>query len=247
LRTQHQFTQYIRDPENSPKPTDIEDRRMNLYRDLLFTSISSIIGDAFPVLKKITADEEWEAMCRDFFIQHPCHTPYFSEVSQEFIQYLQTERLESPKASNDFSFILELAHYEWTELFASVAEDVVETDTLISDPLNQVLTVANTAMSLAYQYPVHKISPDYIPTEPPEQPTYLVVYRNADNQVGFLETNPMTHALLQELAENKALTSLQILTMLAKQMQHKNIDVVVQGGLSILNDFISRGIIIAST
>lgn len=247
IRTQHQFTQYIRDPENSPKPTDIEERRMDLYRDFLFTNITGILGDAFPVLKKITTDDKWEALCRDFFAHHPCHSPYFSKVSEEFIQYLQTERLENPQATDDFSFVLELAHYEWAELFVSIAEDIIETDTLISDPLNQVLTVASTAMPLAYQYPVHKISPDYLPTEPPEQPTYLVVYRNADNQVGFLETNSMTHALLQELAKNTELTSLQILTTLAKQMQHQNTDVVIQGGLSMLNDFISRGIIITAS
>ncbi|PCI21958.1 MAG: DUF2063 domain-containing protein [Piscirickettsiaceae bacterium] len=245
MQTQHQFTQYIRDPDNSPKPADIEERRMNMYRDLLFTNISNIISDAFPVLKKITSDKNWEAMCRDFFVRHPCHSPYFSEVSQEFIQYLQNERREASHAAEDFSFLLELAHYEWAELFVSVAEDAKETKPVISNPLNQVLTVANAAMSLAYQYPVHRISPDYIPTEPDEQPTFLVVYRDSNDKVGFLETNPMTHALLEKLSNNSSLTCQQILTALADEMQHPNPDIVIQGGASILLDFVSRGIVVS--
>ncbi|PHS72435.1 MAG: DUF2063 domain-containing protein [Cycloclasticus sp.] len=244
MQTQHKFTQYIRDPENSPKPTDIDERRMNMYRDLLFTNISNIIGDAFPVLKKISTDERWEQMCRDFFIHHPCHSPYFSEVSQEFIQYLQTERIENAQSQDDFAFLLELAHYEWTELFVSVAEDSKITKPAITQPLNEILTVASTAMPLAYQYPVHRISPDFIPKKPGKQPTYLVVYRDMDNKVGFLEINSMTHALMEKLSEKSNLTCLQILTNLANEMQHPNPDVVIQGGLSIIEDFSNRGIVI---
>lgn len=245
IRTQHAFTQYIRDPENAPRPTDIEERRMNLYRDLLFTNISGIISDAFPVLKKISSDGHWDALCRDFFARHPSHSPYFSEISQEFLQYLQTERQESSDAKDDFPFMLELAHYEWAELFVSIAEDDDDSiPTPITEPLDQVLTVASTALSLAYTFPVHTISPDILPTEAPEQATYLVVHRSADNRAGFLETTPMTHALLTALADNTELTTKTLLKKLVSDLQHPNPDVVIEGGLSIVNDFISRGIII---
>ena len=36
---QHIFTQYMRDPENSPMPDDIEPRRMSIYSDLVFRNI----------------------------------------------------------------------------------------------------------------------------------------------------------------------------------------------------------------
>ncbi|ORU91866.1 MAG: DUF2063 domain-containing protein [Cycloclasticus sp. symbiont of Poecilosclerida sp. N] len=247
MRTQRQFTQYIRDPKNSPKPTDIEGRRMDIYRDLLFTNISNVLSDAFPVLKTISDHEYWEELCRNFFTHHQSHSPYFSEISQEFIQFLQTERLQNPLAEKDFPFLLELAHYEWTELYVSIAEED-ETNSNISKELdNEILTVSSTALSLAYTYPVHKISADFLPTEPAEQPTYLVVYRSADNCASFLETTDTTHALLTALSDNTELTTRDLLSKLAQDLQHPNPQVVIDGGLTILEDFILRSIVVITS
>lgn len=246
IRTQHQFTQYIRNPKTAPAPTDIEQRRMDLYCDFLFTNISNFLAENFPVLNKIMSEQQWEELSRDFFSRHPSHSPYFSQISQEFLQYLQSERLENPQSKHDFPFLLELAHYEWTELVMSIAEDVDSESSIITDPLAQALTLSDTALALAYQYPVHKISPSFIPTEPPAQPSYLVVYRNVDDQIVFLETNPVTHALLETLADNTEQATLSVLNKLADDMQHPNPDTLIQGGLSILNDFISRGIVISA-
>lgn len=243
IQTQHAFTRYIRDPKNAPRPSDIEERRINIYRDLLFTNISSTLSDGFPVLKKICSEQQWENICRDFYYRHPSQSPYFSDISQEFVQYLRNERSDSPGSINDFSFLLELAHYEWVELVISIAEEEIE-NTSINDPLNQVLTVASTALAIAYTYPVHNISPDFLPTKAPAQPTFLAVYRNADNKTGFLETTSMTHALLVALTNNTNLLTSQILSKLAKDLQHPNPDVVIEGGLTILDDFISRGIVV---
>jgi hypothetical protein len=244
IKTQRQFTQYIRDPDNSPKPTDIEERRMDMYRDLLFTNISGMLSDGFPVLKQILPEAKWTALCRDFFSRHQSHSPYFSEISQEFIQFLQSERSESKESENDLPFLVELAHYEWTELFVSIAEENVAKLETIENPTNRVLTVSNTAMAVAYTYPVHKISPDYLPSEAPDKPTYLAVYRTTDNQAGFLETTPMTHALLVTLTNNVELTTDDLLSQLANQLQHPNPNIVKEGGLTIVNDFIQRGIVI---
>jgi hypothetical protein len=246
IKTQRQFTQYIRDPDNSPKPTDIEERRMDMYRDLLFANISGMLSDGFPVLKQILPDDKWTALCRDFFSRHQSHSPYFSEISQEFIQFLQSERHESKESQNDLPFLVELAHYEWTELFISIAEESEAQHDSIKDPLNKILTVSNTAMAVAYTYPVHKISPDYLPSEAPNEPTYLAVYRTTNNQAGFLETTPMTHALLAALTDNVELTTETLLIQLANQLKHPNPDVVIQGGLGIVDDFISRGIIVSA-
>tara|TARA_R110002074_G_scaffold145034_1_gene293216 strand:+ start:83198 stop:83941 length:744 start_codon:yes stop_codon:yes gene_type:complete len=246
MRTQHQFTQYIRNPKTAPVPGDIEQRRMDLYCDFLFTNISNFLAENFPVLKKIMSEQQWEELSRDFFSRHSSHSPYFSQISQEFLRYLQSERLENPQSKHDLPFLLELAHYEWTELVMSIAEDVDSESSIITDPLAQALTLSDTALALAYQYPVHKISPSFIPTEPPAQPSYLVVYRNVDDQIVFLETNPITHALLETLADNTEQATLSVLSKLADDMQHPNPDTLIQGGLSILNDFISRGIIISA-
>jgi hypothetical protein len=219
---------------------------MDLYCDFLFTNISNFLAENFPVLNKIMSEQQWEELSRDFFSRHSSHSPYFSQISQEFLHYLQNERLENPQSKHDLPFLLELAHYEWTELVISIAEDLDSGNSIITDPLTQALTLSDTALALAYQYPVHKISPDFIPTELPAQATYLVVYRNVEDQIVFLETNPVTHALLETLTDNTEQATLSVLNKLADDLQHPNPDILIQGGLSILNDFISRGIVISA-
>ena len=63
MQTQHAFTRYIRDPKNAPKPSDIEERRINIYRDLMFTNIASALSDGFPVVKTICSEQQWENIC----------------------------------------------------------------------------------------------------------------------------------------------------------------------------------------
>lgn len=244
MQTQHAFTRYIRDPKNAPKPSDIEERRINIYRDLMFTNIASALSDGFPVVKTICSEQQWENICRDFYHRHPSQSPYFSDIPQEFIHYLEHERTNNSDTINDAPFLLELAHYEWLEFIVSIADD--ETYPPISDPFNQALTVAPTALAAAYTYPVHKISPDFLPAEPPDQPTYLAVYRNIEHTICFLEITPTTHALLIALADNTSQLTKDILSTLAKNLQHPDPSVVIQGGLSIINDFIHRGIVVSA-
>ena len=245
IQTQHQFTQYIRSPESASLPTGIEKRRAEVYRDLLFNNIESFLADNFPVLRQIMSDRDWQALARDFFSQHSCQSPYFADIPGEFINHLQNQRANSADAKNDYPFMLELAHYEWVELVVSINDEPQAQQPIVE--LNKhALSVASSAWPLCYQYPVHEISTAFLPDKPPAQATYLVVYRNSDDEVVFLTTNPMTHALLNLLSDNKDQLIEPLLEKLAIDTQHPNPSLVVQGGTSIVEDFISRGIIISA-
>jgi len=78
---QYAFTRHIRDPENEPAPNDIEDRRMEIYRDLLYRNVESFMANSFPVLRKIIPDDKWHEMIRDYFKRHQSHTPLFPKTS----------------------------------------------------------------------------------------------------------------------------------------------------------------------
>jgi hypothetical protein len=41
---QRQFTAHIRDPQNAPAPEGIEDRRMAIYRDLVYSNMESFVA-----------------------------------------------------------------------------------------------------------------------------------------------------------------------------------------------------------
>ena len=245
IETQYAFTAHIRDPKNIAAPDDIEDRRINIYRELFYNNIEDLIATNFPVLRTVIADEQWHSMVRDFFIHHKSKTPLFPEFAQEFIQYLQHERVSEPE---DPPFMLELAHYEWLELALNISEDEDKPDKLNTngDIVNGIPVVSVLAIPLAYQFPVHQISPDYIPQQPGEIPTFLIINRDLQDNVHFLEINAVTFRLLEILKENENLTGLDVLEQIAEELGDDNHDAVIENGRNLLNDLRSRQIILGT-
>ncbi|MDG1938751.1 MAG: putative DNA-binding domain-containing protein, partial [Pseudomonadales bacterium] len=188
---QRTFAAHIREPSLHPAPTDVEDRRMKIYRELFYKNIEGFISSAFPVLRKLYSDTHWHQMVRDFIHRHQSQTPYFLEVSEEFLAYLEGER---EPADCDPVFALALARYEWAELALFVAEQSIPEDSLPIDQslLDHVPVLSPLAWSMVFDYPVHKIGETFQPEQPSEQPVCLVVYRNRQDKVAFLEANPVT-------------------------------------------------------
>lgn len=242
---QYEFTAHIRDPNKNAIPDGVEDRRMNIYRELLYNNIEGFISSGFPIIREIYSDENWHNMVRDFFANHQSQTPYFLEISQEFIDYLQNER--EPHA-DDPAGLIELAHYEWVELALHVSDETIDMQGIDAngDLLTQRPVFSPVAWPLAYQFPVHTMGPDNLPDETPAQETYLVVYRNRNDQVQFLEINPVTARLISLLQENETATGLDAIEHISQEMNHPDPDVVKQGGLSALRELQQYGIILGT-
>ena len=116
----YEFAGHIRDPESVPAPAGIEDRRMAGYRELLFNNIRNLLATMFPVIRKLHSDDQWHAKIRAFMQHHRAETPYFLQLPQEFLAFLQNEY---EMQDDDYPFLLELAHYEYVELALSISED----------------------------------------------------------------------------------------------------------------------------
>lgn len=243
---QYRFAAHVRDPAHAPAPPDIEDRRMQIYRELFFNSTSTLLASTFPVLRKIFGVTGWEKLIRDFYAHHISHTPLFPEVPQELLAWLRDER---GSRANDPPFLLELAHYEWVELAVSIQEDAAP-DTDI-DPAGDLLTgrpvVSPLAWSLAYDFPVHRIGPDFQPQTPGDTPTFLIVYRTTQDDVAFMEINPVTARLLALLEEaGPAHDGRAVLLQIAAELKHQQPETLVQAGLAALTDMRERGIILGT-
>ncbi|GAA6152449.1 HvfC family RiPP maturation protein [Pseudoteredinibacter isoporae] len=238
---QNTMASHLRDPANIAGPADVEQRRLKIYQDLIFNNIEGFISGAFPVLRDLYSDEQWLALVRTFVIQHESHSPYFLHISQEFLQFLQNDYEMGP---NDPAFMLELAHYEWTELALDVSEGQ-EPDTTALQALDdnhlleQSLRLSPLAWPLSYQYPVHQIGPDFQPQDVPEQNTFLVVYRQ-DEEVKFIQSNAVTVRLLLLLAEQDQRSLHDVLAQLAEEMQHPEPEQIINFGLSLVRDMLSK-------
>ena len=243
--TQDVFTRHIRDPEGQPAPDDIEDRRMEIYRSSIFLNIERMASNFFPVLKKTLPDDHWHAMIRDYFKHHRSHVPpYLPRLGHEFLQYLEGERV----LDNDPPFILELAHYEWIEFALSIDTREILWDGIDpeGDLLEGIPVVSPVVMPLCYSYPVHTISPANQPVEPPEQPTYLVVYRDAHYKVGFMELNPVSARLLEKMLQQKNLPGRILLEEVAEELHHPNVEIVIAGGLDTMKQLRAKDILLGT-
>ncbi|MBT8149571.1 MAG: DUF2063 domain-containing protein [Pseudomonadales bacterium] len=231
---QREFAAHLRDPKKNPAPANIEERRLNIYRELVYNNIESFISSGFPILRKLYADSDWHAMVRSFISCHSSATPYFSELASEFIDYLEHEHQPQPC---DGPFLLELARYEWAELALFVAAgELPEAKALADDAglLDCVPRLSPLAWPMVFNYAVHKIGPAYQPTAAEPEPVCLVVYRNRQQQVKFLQINTVTARLL-ELCEAKPLHSArQLLEQIVAEMQHPDPATVIQGGKEML-------------
>lgn len=250
------FAEYIRNPLDANKPAGIEERRLAIYRDLFFNNINSFVASAFPVFRSLLDDEIWEGLIRDFMVNYRCHTPYFLEISQEFQQYLSTKP-DYLTAQQLPDFVSQLVHYEWVELALDVDEiDLCDYELQQNiDPQGDLLEalprVSPLAWSLAYSYPVHLIGPDHQPSESSPVPTYLIVYRNRTDKVGFMEANAVTARLVQLLNEaassdNKAASGRDILLQLAAEMQHPVPEQILDSGMAIIEKLAQLDIILGS-
>jgi hypothetical protein len=240
---QYAFAAHIRDPKNAPAPEGIEDRRMAIYRDLFFNNLASLLSTMFPVLKKIYADEHWNRMIRQFMQRHQAKTPYFLELPAEFLDFLQNEY---EPGDDDFEFLAELAHYEYIELALSISEERDELEGIDPDGdlLAHVPVKSVLAWVYAYQYPVHRVSPDFLPDAPADQPVYLAVYRGVDDKVGFMELNAVTAGLLNAIAENEAgQTGEALLRRLAADINFPDPEAFIAHGLDAMQQMRSLDIL----
>jgi len=244
IQQQYAFAAHIRAPASNAAPADIEDRRMAIYRELFYNNVEGFLSNSFPVLRKLFTDEAWHRLVRDFYSRHQCHSPLFLEIPHEFLSYLDEERGEQPA---DPPFLRELAHYEWVELAVSVAESTPpEATDPHGDLLEQLPVVSPLAWPLSYHYPVHRIRPDFQPQTPGEQPTYLLVYRDADDEVGFLELNTVSARLFSLLQEGDVSNGRRALQLIAGELQHPDPGAVVQGGVAILEEWRKRDIVLGT-
>ncbi|MEE8388047.1 MAG: putative DNA-binding domain-containing protein [Acidiferrobacterales bacterium] len=245
-KKQYEFAAYIRDPQNNPRPPEIEDRRMAIYRELFFNNIEDFMTSSFPVLKEILGEDRWQKLLQDYFANHRAETPLFPQLPAEFLKYLNHVR--RPQAS-DPNFMVELAHYEWMELAALQSNEQIDWDCIDKDGelLSGHPVISPLAWILSYEYPVHQISKDFQPKKPGEQPTNIIVYRDLKDEVGFIEINPMTTVLLNRLQQDGQLTSEHVLQELASEMQHADPAVVIDGGMEILNNLKSHDIVLGVT
>ncbi|EED33311.1 conserved hypothetical protein [gamma proteobacterium NOR5-3] len=230
---------YLRDPDGASPPANIEARRLQIYRDLVYRNIEGFISSAFPVLRGLYSDDAWERRVRSFIQTHHCKTPLFLRISEEFLSFMAALPPEELRP-----FEAELAHYEWLELAVDVAEgDVPPLRNLDAAPCLSELraSLSSTARLGSYRYPVHRIGNSFQP-ESVGDPSFLLVYRDRESRVQFMELSSGSARLIQEVLVGADSSVAQLLDRLAA-LWGMPAPQVQEFGWAQLKDFNEAGVI----
>ncbi|KVW92774.1 DNA-binding domain-containing protein [Thiobacillus denitrificans] len=239
-RYQLAFTAHIRDPKSHPRPAGVEARRMKIYNALLYNNIEGFLLACFPVLRQVLGARKWAKLVRAFFSTHRSRTPYFRQIPDEFVQFLQNE-WTPPEGYPPY--LLALAHYEWIELVLSVSNRSLDRAVDAAGDLLDGVPLLNPVLAnLRYDWPVQRIAPrrKVVPME-----TCLLVFRDAEDAVQFSEINAFTARLLT-LLEPGTLSGNAALQTIASESRHPDPALVVQAGGTLLDDLRARGAILGT-
>lgn len=106
--------------------------------------------------------------------------------------------------------------------------------------------VLNPVISLqSYAYPVHRISPRFKPTAEQKEETHFAILRNSDDEVKFILINPVSMRLLS-LLQATALSGKEVLLQIASEMKHPNPQVVLAGGIEIMQSLRDSQVILGT-
>jgi len=236
------FAAHLRDPQNVAAPAGIEDRRIAIYRELVYNNLADLLAGNFPVIRSLVGPADWELLIRAFLRDHRAQTPLFTEIAREFIGFLQAR---ANAGIADPPFLVELAHYEWSEL--ALALDEASIDSLQfdedADVVHGVPVTSPLARLLAYQFPVHEIGPAFRPDSAPAQPTLILLVRDRTDEVRFLAVEPLTALLFERLTVNTTATGQSCLHALLDELG-RNDEAMRESGLAMLRDLRRREILL---
>ena len=237
---QLQFSGHIRNPHGHQRPAGVTAKRMQVYTDLVFNNLESSLASCFPVAKKVLGIRLWKKIIRAFLMQHQSRSPIFRKIPEEFLRFLQS-------AEDLPAYLYSLAHYEWMELAISVLDADVDMQQveINGDLLDATPVFAPALALLSYDYPVHKISPRSRPAQPLAQPACLLIFRDTEDNVRFIELNQVT-AMLVDMLKTGEMTGRQVLEQMALELGHPDPQAIIQFGLDILASLKQQGVILGS-
>ena len=240
------FAARIRAPGDEPIPDGVDARRMRVYEEICYHNVEGLLAGSFPVVRRLLGDVDWHTLVREFLANHRAGSPLFTEVALEFLGYLG--RRQAQGGDGRFAFLGELAHYEWVELALSIsdADERLPPVDRSGDTWTGVPLISPLAWALSYRFPVHRIGPDFQPPRPEPTPTHLLVYRDWQGQVRFVETNPVTHRLLVLLQAIPGCTGSEAVHRVAAELSGSPAPAVLAAGRAVLEDLRARNVILGT-
>ena len=235
---QYQMADHLRDPHHTRRPSGVSQRRMGVYNELLFNKVCGFVDSCFPVCRQILGETRWRRLCRIFYRDWPLHTPWFREIPLEFVRCLQAHRMAQPLPP----WLADLAYYEWAELAVDVMDVTLPAHHPDGDLMQGRVLVNPARVDVVSPWPVHRIGPAWQPRK--KESSYLLVFRDPQNEVQFTHINALTARVVRLLEEG--CSGQQCFAQMAQEMQHPQPEALQSFGQQLLIGLRKQGVLLGT-
>ena len=180
----------------SEAPTELAGTRLGTYRRLVRHNLDQVLRDLLPRTSSLLGERFW-AEAAAFYEQQAPRTHYLRDVPGELVAWASERWNGDPTIARWAS---DLARYEIASHEASAAPGDEETTATAELSLDGPVVTADHVRALRLRYAVHEVSPgEPDASEPARRDVALVVYRDAEHELRFLELTPAAAAILDRL------------------------------------------------
>ncbi len=183
------FAAHMREQTNAA--TDFPSTRLKIYQRLFANNVQSLLRQSFPVASKMLDrsaathgnEQSFKQLVTDFYREHRCKTPRFTEIAPELIMYLEGDiRWLQPWPKQA---LIELLHYEWLETELALSPLVLSSASDRELTSDRRVSLSPLALPLAYHFSVTHLSAQCLPTQMSAEPTLLLLWRDRTQSVRF--------------------------------------------------------------
>jgi hypothetical protein len=255
-REQFEFARALRQP-SSPPPAGVDASRMAVYQRLVFNNIDALLARAVPITYRLlSASSKWEKLVKALLEDgYQLQSPYFSEVSSTLVALL-AEPNAAVRGLQLPPYSAELAHYEWLELQAELADadpSPVPVAAITTLPPSQLLVsriiVTPTLQLGHYHWPVMKISPQpeenraLLAAGPSAARQTIAVYRDRQESARFTALNTTTAALVELLVAKPQWCLAQQLAALLEHAPSVDLATLKQHAPALITELAETGLV----
>ena len=199
IEIQHELANYCKSGHLTEIKGAKQDRLHN-YRRLIYNINDDAIESAYPIARSFLEESQWKEMLDTFILEHKCQHPQIMHMPGEFIDFVSqknyAEKFQLP-------WLIDLLNFEWVEVIIHTMKDQSIGDyTENGDFKTQPLIFSPYFQLIELEYPIHKLRTTDINNEKGNY--FMLVYRQENGTVQYLELNQLTHFIIHEMKENSS-------------------------------------------
>jgi len=210
---QHQLADYCKSNHNE-EILGVKKDRLHHYKRLIYNIIDDAIESAYPITRSILTNEQWKEMIDAFVKEHQCHHPQLFRMPGELIEFVQLKKIDE---KFNLPHLIDALLFEWAEVeIHSMQDEELPSVNSTGDFLNSTIIFSPYCQLLNLAYPIHKLNSINIIEAKGEY--FILVYREENGTVQYLELTALTYFLISNLSEEH----ISLNELLAPLLEEKN-------------------------